>query len=299
MLDKRYKHDISVVVDRLVMRHDLRKRLADSIETAVGLAEGLVEIEIVGSGEGSEAEHEHATGAKGARARRDADRARRGSRARARSSPSPSASPARCTDRRWSSWSRGSSRSTPPTGRASTARGWARRWRSTPSWSCPIPSLSIAEGALAPWAGSSSNYYEQVTEAIAERYGVDLDVPWEDLPQEMRDLFLNGDRRAAGRSPIATASGAHAPMRRGSRGSSRAWSAATASPTRRGRKRRSSSSCRCAPARCAGARGCARSRARCSSGARRSTSSARCPPGGRWSGWRRSSCRRPTGTSRG
>src|SRR5437867_443502 len=46
-LDKKFKHDISVVVDRLVMRHDLRKRLADSIETAVALAEGIVEIEIV------------------------------------------------------------------------------------------------------------------------------------------------------------------------------------------------------------------------------------------------------------
>src|SRR6202035_4679166 len=80
VLDKRYKHDISVVVDRLVMRHDIRKRLADSVETAVGLADGLVEIEIVGSGrsasaEGSGAaeegvdgdgEREHATGAKGA-----------------------------------------------------------------------------------------------------------------------------------------------------------------------------------------------------------------------------------------
>src|SRR5438874_1543335 len=64
VLDKRYKHDISVVVDRLVMRHDVRKRLADSIETAVGLAEGLVEIEIVGSRR-DPAEHEHATGAKG------------------------------------------------------------------------------------------------------------------------------------------------------------------------------------------------------------------------------------------
>src|SRR5476651_226129 len=67
VLDKRYKHDISVVVDRLVMRHDLRKRLADSIETAVGLAEGLVEIEIVGTGKDREV-GEHATGAKGVRA---------------------------------------------------------------------------------------------------------------------------------------------------------------------------------------------------------------------------------------
>ena len=50
-LDKKYKHDIAVVVDRLVMRSDLRKRLADSIETAVGLAEGIIEIEDAESGE--------------------------------------------------------------------------------------------------------------------------------------------------------------------------------------------------------------------------------------------------------
>src|SRR3954452_14753335 len=48
-LDKKYKHDISVVVDRLVMRTDLRKRLADSIETAVTLAEGMIDIEDVDS----------------------------------------------------------------------------------------------------------------------------------------------------------------------------------------------------------------------------------------------------------
>src|SRR5436853_4096373 len=48
-LDKKFKHDISVVVDRLRMREDLRKRLADSIETAVGIAEGMVEIELVRS----------------------------------------------------------------------------------------------------------------------------------------------------------------------------------------------------------------------------------------------------------
>src|SRR5712692_6719452 len=73
VLDKRYKHDISIVVDRLVMRHDVRKRLADSIETAVAQADGLVEIEIVGRGEataGTEqaGEAAHSTGALGARA---------------------------------------------------------------------------------------------------------------------------------------------------------------------------------------------------------------------------------------
>ena len=50
-LDKKYKHDISVVVDRLVMRPDLRKRLADSIETAVTLAEGIVDIQDADTGE--------------------------------------------------------------------------------------------------------------------------------------------------------------------------------------------------------------------------------------------------------
>src|SRR2546425_2847009 len=56
-LDKKFKHDISVVIDRLMMRGDLRKRLADSIETAVGIAEGMVAVELVppeGGGSGTE-----------------------------------------------------------------------------------------------------------------------------------------------------------------------------------------------------------------------------------------------------
>src|SRR5205085_8202612 len=47
-LDKKYKHDIAVVVDRLIMRPEVRKRLADSIETAVALAAGIIEVEILG-----------------------------------------------------------------------------------------------------------------------------------------------------------------------------------------------------------------------------------------------------------
>ena len=61
----------------------------------------------------------------------------------------------------------------------------------------PDPSLSIGEGALAPWAGSTSQYYEQITQAIAEKYGIDLEAPWESLDEDVRDLFLygtNGDR---------------------------------------------------------------------------------------------------------
>ncbi len=234
VLDKRYKHDISVVVDRLVMRHDLRKRLADSIETAVGLAEGLVEVEIVGSGGtgGSEsgsgsgvvtggtgpgeaggrsstggrtrvntqaqpAEATHATGAKGTR--------------KAAAQIVPGEVPADGTiftfSERFACPVHGPSlveleprifSFNSPHGACPHCTGLGAQMEIDPELIVPDPGLSIAEGALAPWAGSSSNYYEQVTEAIAERYGVDLDIPWEDLPAEERELFLDGtDERLA------------------------------------------------------------------------------------------------------
>ena len=61
----------------------------------------------------------------------------------------------------------------------------------------PDPTLSIGEGAIAPWSVSASDYYDQLAQAIAERYGVDLETPWQDLPAGQRDFFLfgtNGDR---------------------------------------------------------------------------------------------------------
>ena len=56
----------------------------------------------------------------------------------------------------------------------------------------PDPSLSIGEGRDRAVGEERSNYYEQMTEAIAERYGVDLDAPWEELAERARDLFLYG-----------------------------------------------------------------------------------------------------------
>jgi excinuclease ABC subunit A len=192
VLDKRYKHDISVVVDRLAMRHDVRKRLADSIETAVGLAEGLVEIEIVRAGSASsETEREHATGAKGARA------------AAAQITPGMAPEPGTLFtfSERFACPEHGPSlveleprifSFNSPHGACERCTGLGSQMEIDPELIVPDPTLSIGEGALAPWANSASNYYEQVTEAIAERYGVDLDAPWEELPDEQRELFLNG-----------------------------------------------------------------------------------------------------------
>jgi excinuclease ABC subunit A len=190
VLDKRYKHDIAVVVDRLVMRHDVRKRLADSIETAVGLADGLLEVEIVGKTQAQE-EVEHTKGAKGTRA------------------PSAQIVPGEAPEpgtiftfsERFACPEHGPSlveleprifSFNSPHGACDRCTGLGSQMEIDPELVVPDPSLSISEGAIAPWANSASNYYEQVTEAIAELYEVDLEAPWEDLSEEQRDVFLNG-----------------------------------------------------------------------------------------------------------
>ena len=206
VLDKRYKHDISVVVDRLAMRHDVRKRLADSIETAVGLADGLVEIEIVGSaraaaapaeeagedgGHGDGEKGRHATGAKGARA----------SGARILPGMEPEEGTIFTFSERFACPEHGPSlveleprifSFNSPHGACDRCTGLGSQMEIDPDLVVPDPALSINDGALAPWAGTASNYYEQLTEAIAEQYGVDLDEPWDELPAEHRELFLNG-----------------------------------------------------------------------------------------------------------
>jgi excinuclease ABC subunit A len=218
VLDKRYKHDISVVIDRLVMRHDVRKRLADSIETAVGLADGLIEVEIVGSGAADRGERTdrrsasadagarngraggdgdgetgpaHATGAKGARA------------ANAQILPGmePDAGTIFTFSERFACPEHGPSlveleprifSFNSPHGACERCTGLGSQMEIDPELVVPDPSLSIAEGAIAPWANSASNYYEQMTEAIAEMYDIDLDMPWEDLDDDQREVFLNG-----------------------------------------------------------------------------------------------------------
>ena len=56
----------------------------------------------------------------------------------------------------------------------------------------PDPDLSISEGALVPWTVINSNFYEQVIQAIADRYEIDLETPWRDLREEQKQLFLRG-----------------------------------------------------------------------------------------------------------
>jgi excinuclease ABC subunit A len=164
VLDKKYKHDIAVVVDRLVMKGELRKRLADSIETAVALADGLIEIELVDAGEIQTYSEKFACPVHGPSLVELEPRIF--------SFNSPHGACPRCT-------------------------GLGSQMEIDPELVIPDPTLSIGEGAIAPWAASASEYYDQLIQAIAERYRIDLETPWQDLPGSSHDFFLygtNGDR---------------------------------------------------------------------------------------------------------
>ena len=157
-LDKKFKHDISVVVDRLVIKDDLRQRLTDSIETAVRLGEGLVEVREVDG-------PVHTYSEKFA-------------------CPEHGVSLAELAPRVFSFNS--------PHGACAACTGLGATLEVDPELVVPDPVLSIRDGALAPWNVSGSSFFEQVLEAIADRWEVPLDRPWGELSTEHQDLYLNG-----------------------------------------------------------------------------------------------------------
>jgi excinuclease ABC subunit A len=157
-LDKKFKHTIEVVVDRLSMKSDLRHRLTDSIETALALAEGLVTVAVMDGEELTFSERfacpEHGVGLPELQPR-------------IFSFNSPHGACPRCT-------------------------GLGAQQEIDPDLLVPDPELSIAEGALVPWSVGNSTYYESVIQAIADRYEIDIDKPWRELAEDHQNLFLYG-----------------------------------------------------------------------------------------------------------
>jgi excinuclease ABC subunit A len=157
-LDKKFKHTIEVVVDRLVLKPDLRTRLAQSVETAAALADGLVVIDVVDGGEMTFSEKfacpEHGVSLPELQPR-------------IFSFNSPHGACPRCT-------------------------GLGAQQEIDPDLLIPDPTLSIGEGALVPWSLGSSGFYESVIQAIADRYEIDLDAPWQELSEEEQNRFLYG-----------------------------------------------------------------------------------------------------------
>jgi excinuclease ABC subunit A len=165
-LDKKFKHDISIVVDRLVMKEGVRKRLSESVDAASQLADGLVEIETMPNGDGETMlfSERFACLVCG--------------------TSMPELEP------RIFSFNS-------PHGCCPRCHGLGFQRVIDPELIVPDPTLSIAEGALQPWTKAASMYHRRLLEAVAEANGIDIEVPWQDLPASDRELLLygTGDQR--------------------------------------------------------------------------------------------------------
>ncbi len=171
VLDKKYKHDVSIVVDRLVMKTDLRRRLSESVEAAAGLAAGLIEVEIVeGKGAAGSKDAEHPGGTM-------------------------------LFSEQFACLNCGTSipeleprifSFNSPHGACDRCHGLGFQRVIDPELVVPDPTLSLAEGALQPWNRGITAYWRRLIASVAEAYDVDADKPWSQLSKDEREIFLYG-----------------------------------------------------------------------------------------------------------
>ncbi len=160
-LPRNYKHTIEVVVDRLVAKPDIRRRVADSIEAALRLTEGMASI-AVQTHEGEDVQ----TFSQSLACTYDG------------------LSFEELQPRNFSFNS--------PYGACPTCDGLGTRLEVDAELVVPDPDLSIEDGAIAPWAGSRLEYWYRVLEAVAEAHGFSMRTPWKKLSKKARDVLLLG-----------------------------------------------------------------------------------------------------------
>ncbi|MGH9085168.1 MAG: excinuclease ABC subunit UvrA, partial [Acidimicrobiales bacterium] len=166
------QHTIEVVVDRLVVRAGLERRLTDSLETALRLADGVAEVQLVQrSGE-----------AVGGAEDGEADDTLTFSQHLA--CPNGHGSFEELAPRNFSFNS--------PYGACETCDGLGTRFEVDPEIVVPNPDLSLAEGALSPWASGHSQYFHRLIEAVADELGAEIDVPFSKLTKKQQQSFLYG-----------------------------------------------------------------------------------------------------------
>ncbi len=179
-LDKKYKHDIDVVVDRIVVRDDIATRLADSFETALKLADGLAIAEFADKPlPPSQTSEESANKSKNETHERIIFSERF-------ACPVSGFTIEEIEPRLFSFNN--------PFGACPTCDGLGTELKFEPELVVPDTSLSLREGAIAPWSktGATSPYYMQTLEALAKHFKVSMTTPWKDLPKKARDAVLNG-----------------------------------------------------------------------------------------------------------
>lgn len=165
VLEKKLKHTIEVVVDRLVAREGVQRRLTDSVETALSLASGLLVVELV------DAEAD------------DPGRERRFSEHRA--CPNDHQLALEEIEPRTFSFNA-------PYGACPECTGIGSRLEVDPDLVIPDEEATLAGGAVAPWSQTSSEYFQRVLTALAGELGFSMDVPWRALPERARDAILFG-----------------------------------------------------------------------------------------------------------
>ena len=221
-LDKKFKHDIEVVVDRIVVRPDIASRLADSLQTALALADGIAIAEFADKpaakdeGKGKAQEARSAAGATGKKikstnpseARQGQVAAGRSGRPRGGRSPEQgelavseiNPSPLIFSEKfacpvsgftipeiepRLFSFNN-------PFGACPVCDGLGSERKVDPALVVPDDTLTLRKNAIAPWAKSSSPYYLQTLEALSLHYKFSLDKPWSDLPKKATEAILYG-----------------------------------------------------------------------------------------------------------
>ena len=173
-LDKKFTHDIDVVVDRIVVRADIGARLADSLEQALKLADGLAIAEM--------ADATAATGSKANKQRNDTSERLIFSEKFA--CPVSGFTIPEIEPRLFSFNN--------PFGACPKCGGLGVEQHIDPDLVIPDKDRTLRQGAIGPWAKSSSPYYGQTLSALGKHYKFTLDTKWKDLPTKTQDAILNG-----------------------------------------------------------------------------------------------------------
>ena len=163
-LEKKLKHNIDIVIDRLVVKEGMRRRLTDSVESALELADGLATIDFVDVEDGSPA------------------RQRRYSEKRA----CPNDHPLALEEIEPRTFSFNA-----PYGSCPECSGLGAKQEVDPDLIVPDEELSLAEGAVVVWR-SSAKYYQRLLEGLARQMDFDINTPWKDLSEEVRHAILFG-----------------------------------------------------------------------------------------------------------
>ncbi len=165
MLDKKLKHDIDVVVDRLVIKDDLGNRLADSLEVALGLTDGIAVAEMADKTSEDDTPERLIFSARFA-------------------CPVSGFTIDEIEPRLFSFNN--------PFGACPSCDGLGTQFFIDPIAVVPDGGLTLYKGAIAPWSRSTSPYYTQTLEAIAKHYDFKMSSPWNDLPENARHVILFG-----------------------------------------------------------------------------------------------------------